>query len=149
MTPINYILIGVFLVIVYLRFRPKPAFPKAPPPVLFRVYTPPTLQKYNGTNGMPVYLSVRGRVFDVTSSANFYGPGGPYSNFSGKDASRGLACGSYDMDMFKASLTGPLDTLEDLGPSEMASLKDWEDRFLEKYPIIGKLVAVGSPEADA
>ena len=96
---------------------------------------------------MPVYLAVRGRVFDVTSGKNFYGPGGPYENFAGRDASRGLASGSFDEDMLTKNLEGPLDTLEGLGPEEMEALRGWEERFSEKYLVVGKLVAVGSKEA--
>jgi membrane-associated progesterone receptor component len=92
---------------------------------------------------MPVYLAVRGRIFDVTSGRNFYGPGGPYQNFAGRDASRGLACGSFDEEMLTKDLQGPLDTLEGLGPDEMEALKGWEERFAEKYLVVGKLVAVG------
>ena len=79
--------------LVYVRLRPaKPqTLPKAPPPTVFRTFTPPELLPYNGLNNMPVYLAVRGRVFDVTAGRNFYGPGGPYANFAGRDASRGLA----------------------------------------------------------
>ena len=69
---------------------------------------------------MPVYLAVRGKVFDVTSGRNFYGPGGPYQNFAGRDASRGLACGSFDEDMLTEDLQGPLDKLEDLGGEDRA-----------------------------
>lgn len=96
---------------------------------------------------MPVYLSVRGRVFDVTPGRNFYGPGGPYANFAGRDASRGLACGSFDEDMLTKDLDGPLDTLAGLGDEEMEALRGWEERFSEKYLVVGKLVAVGSEEA--
>lgn len=92
---------------------------------------------------MPVYLAVRGRVFDVTSGRNFYGPGGPYENFAGRDASRGLALGSFDEAMLTKDLKGPLDKLEDLGPEEMGALRDWEERFEEKYLVVGNLVAVG------
>ena len=78
---------------------------------------------------MPVYLAVRGKVFDVTSGKNFYGPGGPYENFAGRDASRGLACGSFDEDMLTKDLYGPLDDLGGLGQEEMQAMQDWEDRF--------------------
>jgi membrane-associated progesterone receptor component len=101
------------------------------------------LLPYNGTNNMPVYLAVRGRVFDVTSGRNFYGPGGPYENFAGRDASRGLALGSFDEEMLTKDLQGPLDKLENLGPDEMEALRGWEERFEEKYLVVGKLVAVG------
>lgn len=90
---------------------------------------------------MPVYIGIRGRVFDVTSGRNFYGPGGPYENFAGRDASRGLACGSFDEDMLTKDLEGPLDKLEGLGQDEMEALKGWEERFEEKYLIVGNLVA--------
>lgn len=97
---------------------------------------------------MPVYLSVRGRVFDVTSGRNFYGPGGPYANFAGRDASRGLAFGSFDEDMLTKDLEGPLDPLEDLDADQWDSLRGWEERFNEKYLVVGKLVPLGSEEAD-
>ena len=88
--------------------------PKPEPAILFRTFTPRTLLPFNGQNNAPVYLAVRGRVFDVTSGRQFYGPGGPYSNFAGRDASRGLAFGSFDEDMLTKDLGGPLDRLEDL-----------------------------------
>ena len=86
---------------------------------------------------------MRGRVFDVTPGRNFYGPGGPYENFAGRDASRGLACGSFDEDMLTKDLRGPLDDLKGLGDEEMGALADWEARFSEKYLVVGKLVAEG------
>ena len=90
---------------------------------------------------MPVYLAVRGKVFDVTPGRNFYGPGGPYENFAGRDATRGLACGSFDEDMLTKDLEGPLDDLNGLGNDELQALQDWEDRFTEKYMIVGKLIS--------
>ncbi|CAJ2501564.1 Uu.00g044170.m01.CDS01 [Anthostomella pinea] len=144
-TPLNIILIGITLYTTYLLYKPAPAasLPREPPAVVFRIFTPRTLLPYNGLEGMPVYLSVRGRVFDVTSGRNFYGPGGPYENFAGRDASRGLACHSFDEDMLTKDLDGPLDTLDGLGPDELESLQGWEERFLSKYLVVGKLVAEG------
>jgi membrane-associated progesterone receptor component len=137
--------------LIYLRLKPaKPqTLPRAPPPTVFRTFTPPELFPYNGLNGMPVYLAVRQRIFDVTSGRNFYGPGGPYANFAGRDASRGLAFGSFDEDMLTKDLDGPLDTLEDLQAEQWEALQGWEDRFSEKYLVVGKLVPVGSDEAKA
>lgn len=83
----------------------------------------------------------------MSPGRNFYGPGGPYENFAGRDATRGLAMGSFDEDMLTKDLQGPLDDLKGLGPEEMEALRGWEDRFLEKYTVVGKLVPVGHPEA--
>jgi len=152
-TPINLVLLSLFVILVYMRLRPgKPkaqTIPSAPPPTVFKIFTPPQLMPYDGNNNAPVYLAVRGNVFDVSPGRNFYGPGGPYANFAGRDASRGLACGSFDEDMLTENLQGPLDKLEDLDEEQMEALRGWEERFNEKYLIVGKLVPVGHPEAEA
>lgn len=149
-TPLNIILLLVagYTLYVTLRPTPPPVLPKEPPATVFRTFTPHTLLPFNGENGAPVYLAVRGRVFDVSSGRNFYGPGGPYENFAGRDASRGLACGSFDEEMLTKDLDGPLDTLEDLGRDEMDALQGWEERFSSKYLVVGKLVPVGQEEED-
>jgi len=49
--------------------------PKAhPPTVLFKVYTPKTLEPFNGLDGGRILLAINGIVFDVTAGRNFYGP---------------------------------------------------------------------------
>ena len=148
-SPINLILLSLLLILVYYRLRPSPAptLPRAPPATVFKTFTPPALKTFNGAQNVPVYLAVRGKVFDVSPGRNFYGPGGPYENFAGRDASRGLACGSFDEDMLTKNLHGPLDDLKDLDRDQMEALQDWEDRFSEKYLVVGKLVPVGSPDA--
>ncbi|KAL2267108.1 hypothetical protein VTJ83DRAFT_4385 [Remersonia thermophila] len=151
LTPLNGLLLAALLYVAYaflFRKPPPPEVPAEPPATVFRTFTPRTLLPYNGENGMPVYLAVRGKVFDVTRGRNFYGPGGPYSNFAGRDASRGLACGSFDEEMLTKDLDGPLDTLEDLGPSEMEALGGWEERFEEKYLVVGRLVAAGEEKEE-
>jgi membrane-associated progesterone receptor component len=147
--PINLILLALFAFMVYMKLRPPPPvkLPKGKPTV-FRTFTPRTLLPFNGIGDSPVYLAVNGRVFDVSEGRNFYGPGGPYANFAGRDASRGLACGSFDEFMLTKDLDGPLDTLRGLGAEEMDALRGWEERFEEKYLVVGKLVPVGSPEAE-
>jgi len=114
---------------------------------VFRTFTPTTLLPFNGLSGAPVYLAIRGRVFDVTAGKNFYGPGGPYENFAGRDASRGLACQSFDDEMLTKDLKGPLDNLSNLNEEQLENLQGWEERFQEKYLVVGKLVAEGDSEA--
>lgn len=90
------------------------------------------LQKYNGEKGQPVYLAVKTKVYDVTSGRNFYGPGGPYENFAGRDATRGLACQSFDDEMLTKDLEGALDDCNDLTPEQIENLNGWVERFDEK-----------------
>jgi membrane-associated progesterone receptor component len=73
--------------------------------------------------------------------------GGPYENFAGRDASRGLAHQSFDEEMLTKDLKGPLDDLKDLDEDKRENLQNWEERFSEKYLVVGKLVAEGDPEA--
>ncbi|WYZ35059.1 hypothetical protein EsH8_I_001335 [Colletotrichum jinshuiense] len=139
-------LVLAYTIYVLLRPTPPPVLPKEPPATVFRTFTPRTLLPFTGDNDPRVYLAVRGRVFDVTNGRNFYGPGGPYANFAGRDASRGLACGSFDEDMLTEDLDGPLDKLEGLGPDEIEALQGWEEQFENKYLVVGKLVAVGEED---
>lgn len=64
----------------------------------------------------------------------FYGPGGPYALFAGRDASRALALMSFE----PSDLTGNIDGL---GASELEILEDWEAKFEEKYVKVGQLVS--------
>ena len=72
---------------------------------------------------------------------------GPYQNFAGRDATRGLACQSFDEDMLTKDLKGPLDDLKGLDADQLENLQGWEERFQEKYLVVGKLVPEGDPEA--
>ena len=50
------------------------------------------LEDGDGVDGAPVYVALRGRVYDVSAgSASFYGPGKAYHHFVGRDASRAFA----------------------------------------------------------
>lgn len=72
------------------------------------------------------------KVYDVSPGRNFYGPGGPYENFAGRDATRGLACQSFDEDMLTKDLEGPLDDCSDLTDDQRENLAGWIERFDEK-----------------
>lgn len=135
LTPLNLTLLLLLVGFAYLRvFRSStpPSLPAGPAPVVFQTFTPRTLLKYNGQNNGPVYLAVRGKVYDVSGGRNFYGPGGPYENFAGRDATRGLACQSFDEEMLTKDLDGPLDDCQDLAPDQVENLNGWIERFDEK-----------------
>ncbi|KAJ0044200.1 hypothetical protein NL108_008100, partial [Boleophthalmus pectinirostris] len=40
---------------------------------------------------LPIYMAVKGVVFDVTKGKEFYGKGAPYNALVGKDSSRAVA----------------------------------------------------------
>lgn len=58
-----------------------------------------------------------------------------------------MAFQSFDEEMLTKDLSAPLDDLKDLDAEQLENLQSWEDRFLEKYLVVGKLVAEGDPEA--
>jgi len=100
----------------------------------YRVFTKEELSEYNGENpGLPIYVSVKGIVFDVSDSRKVYGPGGNYNVFTGKDASRAIAKWS----MSEEDLN---DNLDDLSQEELARLDDiYNKLYLSKYPKVGYL----------
>ncbi|KAJ2079464.1 Dihydrodipicolinate synthase [Coemansia sp. RSA 988] len=105
-----------------------------------RNFTPHELAEFDGKDdSTPVYMAVKGIVYDVSASRHFYGPAGPYKNFSGRDASRGLAFTNFDTSVL-SDLDGPVDKLEDLDKSEWASLDEWATFYAGKYPPVGNLV---------
>lgn len=67
---------------------------------------------------------------------NYYIIGGPYQVFAGRDASRGLATFSLEKDAVKDEY----DDLSDLNSMQMDSLREWEMQFLDRYPVVGKLL---------
>jgi membrane-associated progesterone receptor component len=89
-TPINtalfvYILFSVQRIIFPTTSKPKTIpnefksgyswMPKAhPPTVLFKTYTPKTLEPFSGKDGERILLAINSIVFDVTAGRNFYGP---------------------------------------------------------------------------
>ncbi|GAA5963123.1 hypothetical protein JCM21900_000215 [Sporobolomyces salmonicolor] len=157
--PLNLVLV---LVLVYLVLsllpstplpptHPLPSSPSSynwrpashPPALLWRQWTPAELKGYDGTEQGEergrILFAIRRKVYDVTTGRDFYGPGGPYAIFAGRDASRGLAKQSFEPEML-SPLEEPIDALEDLTQSEWDNLRDWEGHFNNKYIQCGDYV---------
>jgi len=72
-----------------------------------KTFTKDELLAYNGMDRRkPLLLALKGRVIDVSAGADFYGPGGPYGIFAGKDASKGFAMMSLKEEDAHSDLTG-------------------------------------------
>jgi membrane-associated progesterone receptor component len=78
----------------------------------------------------PVWVAIKGVVYDVTSKRALYGPEGGYHLFAGKDASRALAMSS----------TKPEDASPvwyDLPEKEKETLAGWVSFFSQRYNQVG------------
>ncbi|MBA0839957.1 hypothetical protein Goarm_005641, partial [Gossypium armourianum] len=85
--------------------------------------TPQQLIQFNGSDpSKPIYVAINGRIYDVTAGKSFYGPGGAYAMFAGKDASRALAKMSKNEEDVCPNLDG-------LSEKEMDVLNDWVKKF--------------------
>ncbi|KAK2464787.1 hypothetical protein APHAL10511_003205 [Amanita phalloides] len=97
-------------------------------------FTPEQLREYDGSvPGKPIYVAIKGTVFDVTRKADVYGPGKSYNIFAGKDGSRGLGMSSLK----------PEDAVADyseLDDKDRKTLDDWYDFFRKRYDIVGRVV---------
>lgn len=97
-------------------------------------FPPAELAAFNGEGDAPIYLGVRGFVFDVSESKDFYGAGGSYESLAGADASLGLAAMETDPAKWPT-----YSSVEELSAMERETLDDWLRRFEEKYPLMGFL----------
>ena len=95
--------------------------------------TPSALRRHDGSNrALPILLAAKGVVYDVTRGRDFYGAGGAYNLFTGRDCSRALAKMSLD----------PADVsrdVSDLTADELKVLDDWVVKFEAKYPVVGRV----------
>ncbi|XP_064608191.1 membrane-associated progesterone receptor component 1-like [Liolophura sinensis] len=150
-SPLN---IGLLAICAYLLYKIIAGRRAKPPPVPVqpqlprmkkRDFTLEQLREYDGKGkDGRLLIAVNNKVFDVTRGKRFYGPGGPYGVFAGRDASRGLATFSLSEEAIKDEF----DDLSDLNTMQMESVREWEMQFLEKYEYIGKLLRPGEQPAD-
>ncbi|XP_067012538.1 membrane-associated progesterone receptor component 2 isoform X2 [Anabrus simplex] len=140
-SPVDITLVAIAAFLIYKIFKKK-SDPdteiERQLPKLRRDFTVQELKQYDGTGeDGRILVALNGKVFDVTKGKRFYGPGGPYSAFAGRDASRGLATFSV------VSSKDEYDDLSDLNTMEMESVREWEMQFKEKYEYVGRLLKPG------
>jgi len=103
-----------------------------------RTFTKEELARYDGTDeSLPIYLAVKGKIYDVTAGKNYYGKGHGYNVFAGRDGSRGF----HDM-CFTEECLAKIDDLEGLTEAQAKSIDHWAEFYAKeaKYPYVGELV---------
>lgn len=92
------------------------------------------LKQYDGTQDEegPILFAADGKVFNVYKGRNFYGPGGEYHLFAGRDATRLLARGKLEEETEE-------EKSKPLTMAERAALQGWIWTFKGKYDIVGEL----------
>ncbi|TVU32095.1 hypothetical protein EJB05_23813 [Eragrostis curvula] len=114
--------------------------PPIPEPVEVGEITEEELRQYDGSDPeKPLLMAIKGQIYDVSQSRMFYGPGGAYELFAGKDASRALAKMSFEPQDLTGDISG-------LTPFELSSLNDWEYKFNSKYVKVGTIRRTPSAE---
>ncbi|CAG0901323.1 unnamed protein product, partial [Darwinula stevensoni] len=97
------------------------------------LFAPEELAKYNGRKKRELYLAILGRVYDVSSARNYYGKGGFYEPFTGRDASRAFLTGDF-------SDGGLTDEVSGLTDEDYRALDEQADFYDSKYKYVGKVM---------
>lgn len=99
------------------------------------------LEEMDGYDDTPLYLSIRGRVYDVTAGQTFYAEGKEYHNWVGTDATRsfGTGCrGGTD----KTGVECLSESTDGLSDSEELEIDRWLELYEthDKYTFVGHLI---------
>lgn len=115
--------------------------PTGPPP---RKVSREELSLASSENATHVYVSLLGHVFDVSKGRSYYGKGGGYAFFAGRDATRAFATGDF-------SSEGLQESIEGLSSPECLAIKKWLAfyRGHRKYDFVGFLEGNVYVDADA
>lgn len=121
---------AAFIVVLRNSLRGPPAV--AEPKSDTREVGEITLEELRGYTGAdvtrPILLAVRGKIFDVSRGRDFYGPGGGYNLFAGHECACALAKMSLQTEDLHGDLSG-------VTPEQLGYLREWEDKFNEKYTV--------------
>ncbi|GAA5804485.1 cytochrome b5-like heme/steroid binding domain-containing protein [Helicostylum pulchrum] len=105
------------------------------------IFTDAELSQYDGTDRTkPIYLAIDGDVYDVSQGAGWYGKGGSYHHFAGRDAARAYITGCFE-DHLTHDVRG-------LTPDQLKGLDHWKKFYnsSHKYHKVGRVLHDPIPE---
>lgn len=92
------------------------------------------LRKYDGSNNnLPIYVSIRKRIYDVTAGSQYYAQGEKYSYLSGREVARGMGTGCFESTGFTHDLRG-------LTEKQLSTIDHWGSFYKKKYFLAGYLI---------
>eukprot|EP00793_Prasinoderma_coloniale_P005139 PRCOL_00000900-RA len=94
------------------------------------------LRAFDGSDSSkPLLVGCKSNIYDMAKGKDFYGKGGPYNCFAGRDASVALAKMAFNEEYLAADWEN-----YKMSQSESDILDDWEKKFATKYPLVGKIL---------
>ncbi|RIA97086.1 cytochrome b5-like heme/steroid binding domain-containing protein, partial [Glomus cerebriforme] len=99
------------------------------------IFSETELSKYDGSDpDLPIYIAMNGEVFDVTPGKHYYGKGGSYNFFAGRDASRAYVTGCFE--------THLTHDLRGLTHEQIKELENWAKFYRDHhtYYKVGRVV---------
>mmetsp|Transcript_5132 Transcript_5132/g.12275 ORF Transcript_5132/g.12275 Transcript_5132/m.12275 type:complete len:178 (-) Transcript_5132:252-785(-) len=100
-----------------------------------KLVTMEELKTKNGENNSLIWLSMLGKVYDVTAGKEYYGPGESYNSLTAADTSVPFVSGTFTPEEAEK------DPVE-LSDSDLTGLLEWQKFYADsdKYHFVGKLV---------
>ena len=97
-----------------------------------RLFTKEELSQYDGSDdSKPIYLAIVGKVFDVSKGKKYYGKGGGYNFFAGRDGTRAFISGNFTEEGL----------IEDVTHLEgILGLEEWLSLYRKDYKYVGNLI---------
>ena len=97
------------------------------------------LRRFNGKGGLPILVSMDGRIFDMTPAPEFYGEGSGYHVYAGREAGRALGKMTLINDKPQHIIDLDEPWVLDLTAEQVKTKSDWIAKFVTKYKVVGRL----------
>ena len=99
----------------------------------------PELRNFTGQDGVPILVSMDGRIFDMTSAPEFYGKGSGYHVYAGREAGRALGKMTLINNKPQHAIDLREPWVDDLDAEQRKTKADWIKKFETKYKLVGTI----------